>query len=503
MALVYATDLRVFDGRNAADDADMSALVSVVSAWAGVADTWVSGTRPARRDAEATIDVLPGGEAAPEAWRVRLTHPDGDEPDVFWTVTASVTSGNGTYLAVRVDRSRTGALKPIMSDPRPPRFVSDVLRDERFLAMDDTFDISSNHTSVTLANVDRFAAFLMGAARRLPVIAFTPRDDEVLDATKFLEQNAGVAHVVLVQPEASWRLSDALPDGHSVYGGAVRIWWPGLTKSSVRWHHPLWTADRPASRIYREVAETVRRVAVSTSPSDQRFAAVESRERRREIVRFQEEINVYESLLQEATSARGSDDTVAIDALRRAREALEFAEIADQFRLDAEVRADTAERRSRELEAERDYYKHALIERGTGADADDIDEAAGGLRAEIDELVAALGRTAPPRVYRFGQRFLDSLESLGGGYRAKAAKACRAVVSADPDLLSKVEDHPLRTGPAGTAPQRIRSRDGAVARRAYVERETPSARRLHYWVCADSSIEFASLNIHDEMTIPE
>jgi hypothetical protein len=40
--------------------------------------------------------------------------------------------------------------------------------------------------------------------------------------------------VILETTEATWALSQLLPKRLDVYGGAVRIWWPGLASRSRR-----------------------------------------------------------------------------------------------------------------------------------------------------------------------------------------------------------------------------------------------------------------------------
>lgn len=61
------------------------------------------------------------------------------------------------------------------------------------------------------------------------------------------------------------------------------------------------------------------------------------------------------------------------------------------------------------------------------------------------------------------------------------------------------DEHPLRTGAGGNDPQRIRQGDNAKAYR----RKINDYYRLHYWKCEDGSIEFGSVNPHDDFSIPE
>jgi hypothetical protein len=94
-----------------------------------------------------------------------------------------------------------------------------------------------------------------------------------------------------------------------------------------------------------------------------------------------------------------------------------------------------------------------------------------------------------------------TVEQHGERYRGKVVRACADVVLNAPDLLRRVDDHVLRTGEAGNDPAVQRS-DGATAHRCAIERNTPAARRVHYWVLPDGSIELASVNVHDDASIP-
>ena len=57
--------------------------------------------------------------------------------------------------------------------------------------------------------------------------------------------------------------------------------------------------------------------------------------------------------------------------------------------------------------------------------------------------------------------------------------------------------HALRTGPGGDDPQRMRGSD--KAQRRDIDRQF----HLHYWECADGSVELASVVYHNDFSIPE
>lgn len=102
--------------------------------------------------------------------------------------------------------------------------------------------------------------------------------------------------------------------------------------------------------------------------------------------------------------------------------------------------------------------------------------------------------------YILGPRFLDSLERLEGIKEAKVADVVFEIVTGLAAQLPSREVHRLRTGPGGDDPVRMRE-DGAVAWRASLQINTPSARRIHYWVLPGSPIEFARVATHDDFDV--
>jgi len=126
------------------------------------------------------------------------------------------------------------------------------------------------------------------------------------------------------------------------------------------------------------------------------------------------------------------------------------------------------------------------------------------LRSEIEAAMADRETVdgIRDRRFTFGRKFVKTLQRNGGRNRKKVVRACADVVMAAPCLLSARKDHPLRKNGCGGAPARTRPTDGALARRCSVETNVAAACRLHYWDRGDGLIEFASVNVHDDMSIP-
>lgn len=99
--------------------------------------------------------------------------------------------------------------------------------------------------------------------------------------------------------------------------------------------------------------------------------------------------------------------------------------------------------------------------------------------------------------YFIGPRFLDSLNRLEGIKEEKVADVVFEIITGLAPQIPSREVHHLRTGSGGDDPVRIRD-DGAVAWRASLQVNTPSARRIHYWILPNGDIELARVATHDD-----
>lgn len=128
----------------------------------------------------------------------------------------------------------------------------------------------------SMLDVGRLAADVLRPARSHAVVCVTIPSwgsEPLLDA-EALADELGAAAVVYVLPtgDFSWELTDRLPPRLDVYGGAARIWWPGVGPDSNPHDHPLFFIhDRSESSrvIARIVGEFEERGLLETSaPSE-------------------------------------------------------------------------------------------------------------------------------------------------------------------------------------------------------------------------------------------
>jgi len=169
---------------------------------------------------------------------------------------------------------------------------------------------------------------------------------------------------------------------------------------------------------------------------------------------------------------------------------------------------ENAELRERAHKAEqaqaylRDRLRSAARESAESASVDDVGSA---LIQEIEDEIRGRGEVdgSRRRPFTVGAQFVPTMEAHGVKYRSKVIKACADVALNSPALLARRDDHPLRLGEGANDSVRTRARDGAEARRCSIEQGTAAARRVHYWVTPAGPVEFASVNVHDDMNIPD
>ncbi len=113
----------------------------------------------------------------------------------------------------------------------------------------------------------------------------------------------------------------------------------------------------------------------------------------------------------------------------------------------------------------------------------------------VHRIPAADKASKPLAEYTLADDFLDSVEQLAGVSRAKIVSVVVEVLTDQVAGLAGRELHQLRSGPAGS-PYLTRP-DGATCWRVALQRDTASARRLHYWRTR-GGYELSRVVLHDD-----
>lgn len=120
---------------------------------------------------------------------------------------------------------------------------------------------------VRIDSLDRIRALAdqaLDPTRVEPIICVSTRHGEsqpLVDADALAARVGTLTVHVLPTGELTWELSAKLPPGLEVYGGAIRIWWPGLAPTDDPRDHPLvfcwapYEASAASERVLRELAQ--------------------------------------------------------------------------------------------------------------------------------------------------------------------------------------------------------------------------------------------------------
>jgi hypothetical protein len=174
----------------------------------------------------------------------------------------------------------------------------------------------------------------------------------------------------------------------------------------------------------------------------------------------------------------------------------------------AELRA-AAERQAHGLAAQLQHLKAQLRKarsaKGTPARRPEFADRERGFRFAVEAAWASrtpVGEQAakPLEKYLIGPEFLASLDAIDGVTEEKVADVVFEVVTHRAEQLAGRDMHRLRAGSGGDDPVRTREEDGAVCWRVALQRNTASARRLHFWRLPDGRVELSRVVLHDDMT---
>jgi len=191
-------------------------------------------------------------------------------PDGWFRTAITFAESEGT-VAISVDLSAaTSALAPVYVDIRCPRLVRDLLSPPSPWRYQRTPLTSLPVGYEGEAGGDAFIAFAWDPARPVPIVAVSDEYGSVFHpgiAERIAGDLAGLAVVVRLDPQASWRVTRRKGKEWSCFSGAIRLFWPQLAEDVSPYRHPLWTPSRllasmpdseaAADRIRRELRRRV------------------------------------------------------------------------------------------------------------------------------------------------------------------------------------------------------------------------------------------------------
>ncbi|HEY3546287.1 MAG TPA: hypothetical protein VGK17_09360 [Propionicimonas sp.] len=282
------------------------------------------------------------GEGVTFAWR----HADDEDPTLDWRTLLAIAPpadlGDASVFTIRIGlerRSDAFRVAPPRYEFGAPTIVRSLLREH--MAFDASTRVEPRYRTRRAADVTDLADLIRSSRRRLPVIVVT-RDRSgahVVDALALAHQLAGLAHVeVLTTHLAAQALYDEVGAEHAVWGGAVRLYWPGFgTGSGLR--DPLWTSGRlgDPEQFVRSMRSRLGALGAAEVPEN--AVVQEARRLRRQRLHDDDTVPMW------------VDDV--IDDLERDREDLKSEVTRLEVALtEAQERADIAEGQLRDVQAQ-------------------------------------------------------------------------------------------------------------------------------------------------------
>lgn len=318
----------------------------------GLIQRWISGKGTASPGVEPASFTLADGRNA----RYELSEALSDDGLVWRTVLAEpMLNGGGTFVTeIEVIEWPDGvAVSSILSsasegfvpqwiDVRRPRFIDELLR------LPSTWTYRGDKLSARPLRLDGDGAveLIWNDSRNIPVVVISNEWGADLHPTlarDLASDVAGVALVASIDQAASWRITAVKGREWSCYGGAIRIYWPGIRPSSSPFvNHKLWTAHSlmdgvsDTAEAARRIRDQIRRMVLSQSAftidRHPRAAAVIRASRRTELERFK---------------SQAQDSTKVVERL--------------EFRiLELEDELDVADKDNADLRAQVSSYREAL-----------------------------------------------------------------------------------------------------------------------------------------------
>lgn len=237
-------ELRDGSGRSAFDAARECAL-----AWV---DDKTGGRVPAegREGGAFVLGEVDGQRAqgavgeAPRRWALRFDDADASTPRRVWTTEVAIAEA-GSGVSLFAARLVCAALGEGARFPRSmPRLVREVVSGGRaFLG---GVPVGVEPWEVGPDEVDRLVEVLTDRTREVDVVVFSVGGDRDVRgggracAGAVARMATGAVHVVVLEEDASFVLSDRLGKEFSVFGGAVRTYRPGFDPDvDDRYAHPL------------------------------------------------------------------------------------------------------------------------------------------------------------------------------------------------------------------------------------------------------------------------
>lgn len=193
-------------------------------------------------------------------WAARIDEPGSQkEAGETWSTEIFVEGGRGRLVRFGVQLMTRRAVSNSLLRPSRPRLVHDLLR--QLSAEEDDESLTETVTDVGMSDAAWLDDLIHKPGRRLPIVVTSTYDGRTGEAElrQLAVRLSGSAHLVAVNPEASWELTRILGKRMSTFNGATRIYMPNVTEDDDPHRHPLFFASSSGSSrtLLDRIAERV------------------------------------------------------------------------------------------------------------------------------------------------------------------------------------------------------------------------------------------------------
>lgn len=283
-----------------------------------------------------------------DIWAIRADDPDKKVAERVWTtevVVGQLPDQPPRFSARLLVSTPEGELA---IEPHSPGFVQQV--SETCGLICGLRKLSPDPIRVeTDTDAEDLIAFLIDPNRQLPVFVITLEDESASDhptlsADTLSRATLGLAHVALVYPQPTWRLTNHFGKLKSVFGGAARVYLPGFSDDSDPYQHRLVLADQIATADgAARCSRWIRQLAAEESVRRSRLG--------REVLPFAAVRSASLQLRQETLKAEDASVADQLAAANKRIEALE-TRVAEQIEENEYFAKEFEQERSRAVAAE-------------------------------------------------------------------------------------------------------------------------------------------------------
>ena len=301
-------------------------------------------------------------------------------------------------LAVFVQMSLVAdALVPQRLDVRCPKVVRDVLALPGGWSYRDFALIAQPLTCRGKDEADMLVDRLWDVERAIPMILVSEESGLVLHpqiCEAMAADTAGLAVVVRVDDEASWRVTTRKGKEWSCYNGAIRIYWPDLSRESRPLDHPTWTPRRLLAG------------GISTGIASRSF-----RDQLRRLVLAQSAFAVIEPEVLGTLRRAARDEQWRARLDRVTSDSNDYLELADEYREEADRLSALLATRDEEIRDLRRQNANLLLSLESIGEPTDIEPDSESEPQTVEDAVV-VARTRFDNTLIFGNDVADGVQGL-------------------------------------------------------------------------------------------